>query len=369
MPKQLLLADFHRSNGAVFTERDGWLLPTHFGNATAEYDAVRSTTGLIDRCHRGLLQFTGPDRLSFLQGMLSNDLRQIKPGAGQYATLLTQQGKVLGDVRVLQSDNSFYLDLWEIIKDKIIEHLNRYLVADEVEIADRTEGYGLLSVQGPQSKSLLQKIVGQAELPERPAQHAMVDIDGAQVCVVHDSHTGEAGFDLIIPTSALQNVAQKATALGKAFSTPWVGDEAQEMLRIEAGIPRYGVDFSEENLLLEVGLDNAVSFTKGCYLGQEVIERIRSRGHVNKKLVGLLLEGDRPAQAGDLIFVADKEVGNITSSVYSRSLNRPIALGYIHRDFWTAGTSVSVKHGATSIAGTVTEIPFVNGKSGGVFSS
>ena len=146
MAKQSPLADFHRSNGAVFTERDGWLLPIHFGNADAEYNAVRSTAGLIDRCNRGLLQFTGPDRLSFLQGMLSNDLRDIKPGEGQYATVLTQQGKVLGDVRVLRSDNSFYLDLWEVIKDKIVEHLNRYLVADEVEIADRSEGYGIFSL-------------------------------------------------------------------------------------------------------------------------------------------------------------------------------------------------------------------------------
>jgi len=362
MAKQLPLADFHRSTGAVFTERDGWLLPIHFGNADAEYNAVRSTAGLIDRCHRGLLQFTGPDRLSFLQGMLSNDLRDIKPGEGQYATVLTQQGKVLGDIRVLQSDNSFYLDLWEAIKDKIVDHLNRYLVADEVEIADRSEGYGILSIQGPRSKSLLQKLVGQAELPGRPAQHAMVDIDDAKICVVHDSHTGEVGFDLIIPRPALQNVAQRATALGKELSAAWVGEDAQEILRMEAGIPRYGVDFNEDNLLLEVGLDNAVSFTKGCYLGQEVVERIRSRGHVNRKLCGLVLQNQKSARAGDIISVGEKGVGNITSSVYSPKLKAPIALGYLHKDFWRPGTSVSVIHGAESIAATVTQIPFIPDK-------
>src|SRR5881409_2783199 len=149
MAKQSPLADFHRSNGAVFTERDGWLLPIHFGNADAEYNAVRSTAGLIDRSNRGLLQFTGPDRLSFLQGMLSNDLKLLKPFEGQYATLLTQQGKVIADVRVLCSLNSFYLDFWENLKQRVIEHLNRYLVADEVEIADRSDEYATLSVQGP----------------------------------------------------------------------------------------------------------------------------------------------------------------------------------------------------------------------------
>src|SRR5437899_1110260 len=186
MAKHSPLADFHRSNGAVFTERDGWLLPIHFGNADAEYYAVRSTAGLIYHCNRGLLQFTGPDRLSFLQGMLSNDLRDIKPGEGQYTTVLTQQGKVLGDVRVLRSDNSFYLDLWEVIKDKIVEHLNRYPVADEVEIADGYEGKGILAIQGPQSTGLLRKIVGQAALPGLPAQHGLVNVDGHNLLVVRD---------------------------------------------------------------------------------------------------------------------------------------------------------------------------------------
>jgi folate-binding protein YgfZ len=327
--KESPLSAFHKCNGAAFAEVDSWLLPLHFGNAAAEYDAVRSAAGLIDRCHRGLIQITGPDRLSFLQGMLSNDLRQIKPAEGQYATVLNQQGKVLGDVRVLCSENSFYLDLWEVIKDKIVEHLNRYLVADEVEITDRSKEYGILSIQGPRSKNLLTNLIGQEELPGRPAQHIIADIDGTKVCVVRESHTGELGFDLIVPLQVLQNVAQRATDSGKQFSAAWVGEEAQNTLRIEAGIPRYGADFTEDNLLLETGLTDAVSFTKGCYLGQEVVERIRSRGHVNKKLVGLRLDSQRPAALRAVIVGADKEVGNITSSAYSPKLARAIALGYV----------------------------------------
>jgi folate-binding protein YgfZ len=357
MAKQLPLSEFHGSNGAVFAERDGWLLPIHFGNAAAEYKAVRSTAGLIDRCHRGLLQFTGPDRLSFLQGMLSNDLRDIEPGEGQYATLLTQQGKVLGDVRVLRSDNSFYLDLWEATKDKIVEHVNRYLVADEVEIADRSGGYGILSIQGPQSEALLRTLLGQAELPKGPMQHAIVEIDGAKICLVRDSHTGEVGFDLIIPKPALQNVAQRATPV----AATWVGEEAQNILRVEAGIPRYGVDFTEDNLLLEVGLDHAVSFKKGCYLGQEVVERIRSRGHVNKQLVGLLLDGQREAKPGDRLAVSDREVGTITSSVFSPALRRPIAFAYIHRDHWAPGSELTISRDGSQIQASVTTLPFVKG--------
>jgi glycine cleavage system T protein len=368
MAKQSLLTTFHQSNGAQFVERDGWLLPAQFGNSATEYAAVRSAVGFIDLLHRGLLQLTGADRVSFLQGMVSNDVKALQPGTGQYATILNQQGKVLGDTRVLCSEKSFYLDLWEDIKDKIAEHLNRYLVADEVEITDRTDEYGIISLQGPQSEAGLQKLVGQAGLPELLAEHRMVNIDGAQVCVVRASSTGEPGFDLIIPRSHLLNVAQQLTEAGKGFSGAWVGEEVHNILRVEAGIPRYGVDFTEDNLLLEVGLDQAVSFTKGCYLGQEVVERIRSRGHVNKKLVGLTFESRESANRGDVLF-ADKPVGTITSSVDSPALGKSIALGYVHKDYWNPDTRLSVNHDGVSLDAKVTPLPFVRSPRGPVSSS
>jgi folate-binding protein YgfZ len=359
MAKQSALTEMHRAHRADFVERNGWLLPAHFGDAAGEYRAVRSAAGLIDFSHRGLLQFTGPDRLSFLQGMLSNDLRGLNTFDGAYATLLTQQGKVIADVRVLCAMNSFYLDFWEYLKENILAHLNRYLIADEVEIADRSEEYAILSVQGPQSQTLLRRLIGaNAELPLRPKQHAMVNIDGAAVCIVKDSHTGEDGYDLIIPLAAAQTIAQGLTGAGTEFSAAWVGEEAQNVLRVEAGIPRYGLDFTEDNLLLEVGIDDAVSFTKGCYLGQEVVERIRSRGHVNKKLSGLFIDGETPVHAGVPIEAAGKHVGTITSSVFSPELKRPIALGYLNKESWTPGDAVSIKD-EPSRAATVAPLPFL----------
>ncbi len=360
MNKIIPLADFHRANGAVFRERDDWDVVARYGAPAAEYEAVRSSAGLFDLSHRGLLQFTGPDRLSFLQGMLSNDLKALKPFEGQYATLLTQQGKVIADVRVLCSLNSFYLDFWEVLKSKILDHLNRYLVADEVEIADRSAEYALVSIEGPQSEALLHDLVGQAEIPGRPMSHAMVTVEGTAICVVKADHTGEAGWDLIIPRAALESIARRLTDLGLGHAALWIGEEAQEPLRVEAGIPRYGVDFSEDNLLLEVGLDHAVSFSKGCYLGQEVVERIRSRGHVNKKLSGLALDGSEAVSPSDAITAGDKEAGRVTSSVFSPRQKQPIALGYMHKDFWSPGTEVFVRHGDALIKATVTPLPFSN---------
>jgi folate-binding protein YgfZ len=359
MAKQSWLVDMHRSNGATLAEYNGWLLPRDFGSTEAEYHAVRSAVGLIDLSHRGLLQFTGPDRTSFLQGMLSNDLLALKPFEGQNATILNQQGKVLADLRVLCAMNSLYLDFWETLKDKIAAHLNRYLVADEVEIADRSEEYATLSLQGPLSDALLTGLAGQAGLPKQTMHHTMVNTEGAAICVVRASRTGEAGFDLIIPKAELVNVAQRLTDIGNQFSAAWIGQETLDTLRIEAGIPVYGTDFSEDNLLLEVGLDNAVSFTKGCYLGQEVVERVRSRGHVNKRLCGLLFEGVKPALRGDIIRAEEKLVGTITSSVYSPTLQRAVSLGYVNRDHWETDTPLTVNSNGSFLTATVTNLPFV----------
>ena len=355
MAKQSLLIESHRRKGASLVERDGWLLPDRFSELQVEYEAVSRGAGLFDLAHRAMLQFTGSDRLSFLQGMLSNDVRILNPFEGQAATLLTQQGKVVADVRALCALNSIYLDFWEPLKEKITAHINRYLVADEVEINDPNEEWKMLSLQGPRAKRLLTELINDNKLPSQLHHHAMVQFDGAPICVVRADRTGHDGFDLIVQSPRLAVFAERLVALGAV----WVGERMQNILRIEAGIPRYGVDFDEENLLLEVGLEDSYSYTKGCYLGQEVVERIRSRGHVNKRLCGLLLDGNTPADCGDEIFAGERALGKITSSTASFALNRAIALGYVHKDFWTPGTKISIRHGTGSIPAEVAALPFV----------
>ena len=355
MAKRSTLNDLHERRGATFVEKDGWLLPDHFGDPPSEYGWVRQSAGLFDLADRALLQFTGPDRLPYLQGMLSNDVVALKLFDGQRAAILTQQGKVVADVRVLCSLNSLYLDFWEPLKEKILIHLNRFLVADEVEIHDPNEQWKMLSLQGPRAQAMLRRLFANAELPAQANQHGMVQFDSAPVCVVSADRSGYQGFDLIVQTSQLLGFAQRLIELGAA----WVGERAQNILRVEACIPRYGVDFSEDNLLLEVALDDAVSFTKGCYLGQEVVERIRSRGHVNKKLCGLLLDGDIPASPGDKLSAGAKEVGQIASSVASIALHRPIALGYVNKDCWAPGTKLTVHHDGGDFGATVSAKPIV----------
>ena len=361
MSKQSPLLSFHQANGAVVTEYDGWLLPQHFGDPTAEYQTIRRGVGFLDFCDRALLEFTGADRLSYLQGLISNDLRALSSGEGIYAAFLTQQGKVLGDCRVLAKDHCFILDLWEPLKPKILDHLNRYLVADEVEINDVSDDYSILSIQGPGAEQLLGEFVGKGKLPQQPIAHSTAEISGFEVRICRYSHTGEDGFDLIIPGVDIENVARRLTESGLSYSAQWVGAEAYEVLRVEAGIPRYGVDITEDNLILETGLNHAVSFSKGCYLGQEVVERIRSRGHVNKTLTGLIIDAKERPAVGSKVLSTDKEIGAITSSVYSPALSSPIALAYIHRDHRSPGTQLGVRHGDEVLNARVAQLPFRTG--------
>lgn len=356
--KESPLAEWHRANGAEFAEQNGWLLPSHLGDPLQEYHAVRSQVGLLDLCHRSVLRFSGPDRISFLQGMVSNDVKILAAGEGAAAAILNIQGKILADTRIFCTPDSVFLDLWEFLKDKVVDHLNHYLIADEVEIEDLTGRLGILSLQGPKARSFLTELFAADKLPAQEYSHRAISIGNAEARLIRSSHTGEEGYDAMAEIKTLLSMLPRIQDLGKKFGARWIGTQALEILRIEAGIPRYAVDMDEDHLLLETGLDQAVSFQKGCYLGQEVVERIRSRGHVNRRLVGMVLDGNSCAERGDTVHADSKEIGKVTSSVFSPLLGCLIALGYIHRDYLEPGTSVSVRHKGQALAAKIASLPF-----------
>ncbi|MCY4485757.1 MAG: aminomethyltransferase family protein [Deltaproteobacteria bacterium] len=351
--KQTPLHDFHQDNGAAFVERNGWTLPHHFGSPAAEYDAVRARAGWLDLADRAVLEINGPDSAEWLQGMLSNDVQALNAGSGVPAAVLNIQGKVLADVHVLRTEEAFLVLLDEPLASGVVEHLNRYLIADEVEIVDLSGEFSVVSIQGPEAGGGLGEVLGLDAPPAARLSHAEIAYAGGRLRVVHASHTGEPGFDLIVPKTQLQGLAE----LPASRAIPWVGVHARETLRVEAGIPRYGVDMDADTLLLETGLDDAVSFTKGCYLGQETVERIHSRGHVNRRLTGFKVEGAEAPDAGDAVLDGDRTIGRVTSAVPSPRLGCPLALGYLHRDYLEPGTSVAIGHGRQVLHATVHALP------------
>lgn len=349
----------HRRNGAELTEENGWILPAHFGAPLEEYEAVRAAAGLFDMCDYAALHVTGPDRVSYLQGMVSNDVKKLAPGNGVQAAVLDVNGKILADLRVLCAEESFILIIHESLKEKVIGQLNRYLVADDVEITDESAAYGMISFQGPHALLLLTAIAPHQDPPVHMHSHGVLRIGDSVARALRATYTGEEGFDLLVPIAGLAAVVEEVERAGAALALRWAGLQALEILRVEAGLPRYGIDMDEENLLLETGLDQAVSFQKGCYIGQEVIERVRSRGHVNRKLAGIVLKGQSPAQRGAGISADGKEIGRITSSVLSPRLHHAIAMGYVHRDYLQPGLDVAVEINGSQAPGTIATLPFV----------
>ncbi len=348
------LDDFHKGNHAVFLEREGWSLPAHFGDPAAEYDAVRSGAGWLDLADRAILSITGPDRAEWLQGMVSNDVKALAAGDGLPAAVLNIQGKILADVRVFRTDDAFLLDLSEPLVAGVLEHLGRYLIADEVEVSDLSGALAMLSIQGPRAETTLSTLLDAGSLPAENLSHGDLALAGDRVRVVRATHTGEPGFDLMASRRRLPALA----ADPGARNIPWVGFHARETLRIEAGIPRYGVDMDAGTLLLEACPDDAVSFTKGCYLGQETVERIHSRGHVNRRLVGLKAAGDVVPDPGDPVLDDHRNIGRVTSAVASPRFRCPIALGYVHRDYFEPGSAVTIGHGEVKVPATVHALPF-----------
>jgi folate-binding protein YgfZ len=326
--------------------------------SAAAYDAARHRSAFLDRSHRGRIVVSGSERASYLQGLLTNDITALKPGEGCYAAYLTAQGRMIADLHVYELGDVILLTMAGGVKETVMARLDQFIFSEDVKLGDVTATFAQIAVLGPEAAAAVVSIVsGVAEdaLRAMPAHgNARGEWAGGAAIVARVTETGEAGFDLFVEHA--QAGTLKTALLGAGAVA--LDDATAEAVRIEAGVPLFGRDMDEETIPLEAGIESrAISFTKGCYVGQEVIIRVLHRGHgrVARKLVGLTLDGERVPDAGAVIRSGEREIGQITSSTASPSLKRPIALGYVHRDFLEPGTAVSVGDQAA----TVTTLPFV----------
>ena len=351
------LFTWHETHGASFMNDRGIELPAHFTDPLREYQAVREKTGLIDYSFRVQVRMTGEDRVSFLQGIVSNDIKALRSGEGCAATLLTEQGRLVADLRVYALNSSLLLDVDTRIKEKAVEALSRFIIADDVELEDLSEQQVTFALQGPLATQVLTAAGVSGALP-KVFQHSEGTIGSSPVHIVRADDTGSDGYELFVPHAHAEQVWQTLLRVGEPFGLRLVGLTALNLLRVEAGIPWYGVDMDESRIVLEVGLEHAISFKKGCYLGQEVVERATARGHVNRKLSGLLVQGDTVPVSGDKLFHDSQEVGWITSAVTSPRCGRPIALAYVRREHLAPGTQLRIDRQGTPVIAEVTMLPF-----------
>jgi folate-binding protein YgfZ len=309
----------------------------------AEYEALRRRSGVVDRSERGKLLLTGAEAKDFLHGQVTNDVLALAPGTGCYAAFLTHKGKMLGDLRVLDGgDAGLWLDTERAALQELFNMIRRFKLGRDVEVEKRTLQRALLSVAGPRARDV---VPGADALPDREHAHVRGEIAGAAVRLV----VTDAGVDVICDAERTEDVRGALVRLGAAP----VSEAAAEIVRVESGRPRFGADLAPDRVIpQEAGLnERAVSFEKGCYVGQETVARLHWRGKPNRHLRGLRLSA--PADAGTALRLGEREVGTVTSPVVSPALG-PIALALVRRE----AEPGAVLEGPDGLTATVEALPF-----------
>src|SRR5215208_3548886 len=307
----------------------------------SEYRALTEGCGLVDRAGRGRLALTGADRRTFLHGQVTNDVEGLAPGHGVYAALLTHKGKMLTDLRVLDLGDELLLSCDRAGLQELFNMIRRYTLGSDVEVHKRTLEMGELSLIGPEAR----RIAGAGELGPEEHDTLRAEIAGRPVVLV----ATDLGVDVFCEAAATDGVRAALLAAGAAE----VAEAAAEIVRIESGRPRYGVDLDENVIPQEAGLnERAVSFTKGCYVGQETVARLYYRGKPNRHLRGLRFSA--PVEPGSALVLGEKEVGRVTSAAVS-PVHGPIGLALVRRQA-EPGTTVAAGEGGASAE--VVELPF-----------
>ncbi|OLC17547.1 MAG: hypothetical protein AUH29_01620 [Candidatus Rokubacteria bacterium 13_1_40CM_69_27] len=354
MASRLLLHDLHAAAGATFAAPCGAELPLHYGDAAAEYASARQGVGLIDRSAAGVLEVTGRDRAAFLHAMLSNDIKALSAGRGCAAAFLDVHGKVEVLLFVWTLEDRILLVTPPAAAEKAMQDLDKYLFSEKASFRDATGELALLMLAGPEAPAVARRLTG-ASVPPDAWAHVTATLEGIDVRLVRGGgETGEPEVWVVASAGAGAPVWQ---ALVGAGARP-VGLVARESLRIEAGTPLYGRDVDASVLLPEIPSAHLVSSTKGCYIGQEVVVRIRDRGHVNRHLRGFLLDGETVPSPGAAVLSGESEIGRVTSATWSFGLKRPIALGFVRRPQAEPGTPVAVRSPDRTTPATVSALPF-----------
>ena len=309
-----------------------------------EYEVVREGgAGLIDlSAARGRIRVSGSEAVMFLNGLMTNDMKSLAANRWMPAVFPTVQGRLIGAVRVIRgSEPSFLIDTETASHEAVLKTISRFTMAGDFKVADVTEETALLTVQGQLAGEVIEKVfeTSASEIPVNGVSEVR------QVTIVRATHTGENGFDILVDSAQKAELLQ---ALEDGGAQP-ISDDTLEILRVEAGIARFGVDMDDTNVVPETNLDDAVSYTKGCYVGQEIIVRIKHRGHPAKKLTGLRFETDAQVEPGAVIKTTeDQEIGRVTSAVISPRRGS-IGLGYVRYEYLTEGTRVVVADGIDTI--------------------
>lgn len=347
----------HDDLGAVAGDFQGRPTVLHYGDAAAEYRSVRTATGACDLSQRGKLRMTGADRQRFLHRVVSNDVEQLGTGEGVYACMLTPQGKIISDMTIHVRGEDLLIDVEPGMAGVLRDTLDRYALMDDVEIEDATERYGLIGVSGRRADACIQGLAGSPAPP--PGGHVEIEWNGVPATVARSHRTGERDYDIYIPAESADEIWKALLAGdGDGGACVPIGYETREVLRVEAGIPNCTAELDGRIIPNEAVKDRAVSFTKGCYIGQEPVVMMEHRGRPNRLLSGLVIDGETLPVRNALIRQDGKDAGWITTAVRGRAVDGIIALGFVRRKFRASGGSLEVEVDGSPTRAEIVDLPF-----------
>ncbi len=308
-----------------------------------EYDSVLSAVGFLDLSSRGKVEVRGPDRITFLHSMFSNDVEKLENHAGRYATFLTSTGKIVADLFYYKFPDAVLIDVDSQLIIKMVETLEKFIIMDEVYLSNLSTQLNHFSLQGPRSSALVHRVFGEEGPLNQYCARELV-WRSVKVWLIRKDELSEMGFEIIVPKDGGSLLHQAILQEGINFDLCEVGETARDILRLEAGIPRYGVDMDETRYPMEARLDSAISLTKGCYIGQEVVAKATHIGGVGNLLMGLKLRGSStPSPGARVLEEQGKPIGRITSAVFSPRLQCPIAFAYLKRKLAVPGALYQVE--------------------------
>jgi folate-binding protein YgfZ len=344
------LAALELAEGAKLAESTGCVLPEVFTDFESEYRAARESVALFDTNWHAAITLAGPDRVRYLNAIVTNNVQALSEGSGTLALLLNPQGHILAELEVYALKEKLLVLTHASVRERTVQTLDKFIIMDDVELEDVTEKLGSIAIEGLKAGAIFSQSTGLAIEGFSEMAFADVTIDAVPCHLIRHSHFGLPGAEIVAPRAKLQVIWQNLRTAAHAQHGAPIGMKALNALRLEAGIPWFPIDFNDTVIPHEAALEGThISFSKGCYTGQEIVERVRSRGHVNRRRTQLKFSTQDPPALGTKLRANGADIGHVTSSAFSPAAGTAIGMAYVRREHDSPGSIVEFDGGTATV--------------------
>jgi folate-binding protein YgfZ len=345
------LAEMHRAAGAKMAVWFGCSLPDEYGDVNAEFRYARESVALIDKNYRAYLSFAGPDRVRYLNAILTNNIKGLATSQGTVSLLLNPQGHILAEVETYALPDSLFCVSYAMIRARLIEVIEKYIIMDDVTLTDQTERYATLALEGPKAAAVVQEVSGADIATLEELSFCAGSVASIPCRIVKRSPGKIPGAEFVIERDKVAALWQILLEAARRCGGGPMCYAALSAVRLSQGVPWFGYDFGEKQIPHEAGLEHShISYTKGCYTGQEIVERVRSRGQVNRRRVELLFSGDTAPDPGALLTLDGKEAGYVTRAARISDPPRILGMGYVRKEGRAVGSVLQWAGGTATVA-------------------